>query len=450
MQTVTTVRFSVFANGAKRANVIPSRGLRQGDPLSPYLFLLVIDVLSRLLKKGVADNHFSGIKLGPCCPIISHFFFANDAILFAKANKDECENVLKILNVYNKASGQLLNLSKSGVSFSSNIPIVLCQELCDLLCMPPLSKKARYLGLPTFWGKSKMEAYNFLLEKTISKLQGWKKITLTQAGKEVLIKSVVQAIPSYAMACFALPKRFCDKLNSYISNFWWSGNPENRGVHWASWDHATQSKFSGGLGFRDFKAFNVAMLAKQGWRLTINPNTFWGSIMKGLYYPNSNFLQAAKGNRPSWAWSSLLQGREILLKGIRWQVANGSKILFWNDNWLPSSQDFKVHTARAPDCPLVYVQDFIDQRSKTWKEADISRWVSQEEANEILSIPISHNGKVDFLVWHYEPKDHYTVKSGYHLARELQSAGAQPKASSSFNPPRALWKFIWSMNIPLS
>lgn len=124
------------------------------------------------------------------------------------------------------------------------------------------------------------------------------------------------------MACFALPKKFCDKLNSYISNFWWSNNSDTRGIHWANWDRATQSKLSGGLGFRDFKAFNIAMLAKQGWRLTINPNSFWGRVMKGIYYPNSDFLHAAKGRRPSWAWSSLLQGREILLKGTvgKWQT----------------------------------------------------------------------------------------------------------------------------------
>lgn len=214
MQTVTTVKFSVFANGAKRANVTPSRGLRQGDPLSPYLFLLVIDVLSKLLIQGVSGNLFTGIKLGTHCPTISHLFFADDAIVFAKASKEECGQLLKILDVYNKASGQIINFNKSGVSFSSNTPAGLQQEISDLLQMAHVSKKVRYLGLPAFWGKSKMEAYSFLLEKTISKLQGWKKVTLNQAGKEILIKSVVQAIPSYAMACFALPKKFCDKLNS--------------------------------------------------------------------------------------------------------------------------------------------------------------------------------------------------------------------------------------------
>lgn len=149
-----------------------------------------------------------GLSWEPHCPTISHLFFADDAIVFAKASKEECGQLLKILDVYNKASGQIINFNKSGVSFSSNTPAGLQQEISDLLQMAHVSKKVRYLGLPAFWGKSKMEAYSFLLEKTISKLQGWKKVTLNQAGKEILIKSVVQAIPSYAMACFALPKSF--------------------------------------------------------------------------------------------------------------------------------------------------------------------------------------------------------------------------------------------------
>lgn len=201
MQTVSMVKYQVFANGAKRTTVHPSRGLRQGDPLSPYLFLLVIDVLSKMLIEGVTNKAFSGISLRPSCLNISHLFFTDDAILFAKANQAECDKILKILDTYNKASGQLLNYSKSGVSFSSNTPNSLCQELCNRLHIPPLSKKAKYLGLPVFWGRSKTEAY--LLERTIAKLQGWKRITLNQAGREILIKSVVQRSP--LMLCPILP-----------------------------------------------------------------------------------------------------------------------------------------------------------------------------------------------------------------------------------------------------
>ncbi|CAL5400955.1 unnamed protein product [Camellia sinensis] len=93
-------------------------------------------------------------------------------------------------------------------------------------------------------------------------MQRWKQSLLSQAEKEVLVKSVVQAIPAYAMACFAFPEKFNDRLNSYTSNFWWVRVPLDRGPHWASWDSLGLAKSKGGMGFRDFKAFNLALLAK--------------------------------------------------------------------------------------------------------------------------------------------------------------------------------------------
>lgn len=119
------------------------------------------------------------------------------------------------------------------------------------------------------------------------------------------------------MACFAFLKKFCNRLNAYISNFWWKGNPEDRGIHWTSWDNLTVAKIHGGMGFRDFKAFNTALLARQAWRLIKYPNSYCAQILKGVYYPSSDMRSAVNGRKASWAWVSLLQGRDLLLKGLR-------------------------------------------------------------------------------------------------------------------------------------
>lgn len=108
---------------------------------------------------------------------------------------------------------------------------------------------SKYLGLPSFWGRSKAEAYTFLVEKAMGKMQGWKNKLISLGGKETLIKSVVQGIPTYAMACFLLPKTLCDKLNALTSNFWWKGNPEDREICWASWESLGKAKENGGMGF---------------------------------------------------------------------------------------------------------------------------------------------------------------------------------------------------------
>lgn len=113
---------------------------------------------------------------------------------------------------------------------------------------------SKYLGLPSFWGKSKAEAYSFLIEKALRKMQGWKTKLISLAGKETLIKSEVQGIPTYAMACFLLPKKICVKLDAITRNFWWKGNPEERGICWNSWDNLSSAKMKGGMGFKTTEA----------------------------------------------------------------------------------------------------------------------------------------------------------------------------------------------------
>lgn len=177
----------------------------------------------------------SGIQPRRTCPILSHLFFADDALLFLQADVNQCHNILRILEVYNNASGQQINFGKSGIQFSSNTEVALQRQICDTMNIGPVKEASTYLGLPTCWGRSKLETYNFIVEKVQEKLQGWKLKLLSHASREILIKSVAQAIPTYAMACFLFSKKLCGNLNSLLSNFWWQGDPENRGIHWASW-----------------------------------------------------------------------------------------------------------------------------------------------------------------------------------------------------------------------
>ncbi|GJS65088.1 hypothetical protein Tco_0679652 [Tanacetum coccineum] len=207
-------------------------------------------------------------------------------------------------------------------------------------------------------------------------MQGWKQKLLSQAGREVLIKSVIQAIPTYAMQCFRHPTSLLNKLMVYVRRFFWGG-------------------------FRDFEAFNTALLAKQGWRLLTNPDAFWGRILKGIYFPNSNFLVAKKGSHPSWLWSSLLHGRDLLLHGLRWQVGNGRNIYFWTHKWVPFSKDFYIRSPLGPFHNGNTVADFIEDGE--WNVRLLREHISATEAEMVLQIPISRTGSTDKLVWHFDP-----------------------------------------------
>ncbi|KAI8563745.1 hypothetical protein RHMOL_Rhmol03G0132800 [Rhododendron molle] len=262
LQIVTTVSYSVTANGKERFSFLPQRGLRQGDPLSPYLFLLVIDVLSATIRSGARNNLFFGIIMKRGCPLLSHLLFADDALLFSSTDSRSISHIKALLDQFCLASGQLINFDKSSVCFSSNTTSTTKRDLCAHLQIPLMDMDAKYLGLPFFWGRSKTEAYSYLNERALTKMQGWKSKRLNSVGREVMLKHVVQAIPCYAMSCFLLSRSFCKKLNHNIRKFFWSGSPEDMKIHWVGGDEFCKAKSHGGLGFRDLRCFNMSLLAK--------------------------------------------------------------------------------------------------------------------------------------------------------------------------------------------
>lgn len=105
-------------------------------------------------------------------------------------------------------------------------------------------------------------------------------MTISQAGKEVFIKSIAQAIPTYIMGVFKLPASVCDDLSKLVRNFWWGSKKGKRKVHWMSWDKIIEPKCRGGMGFRDFRLFNQALLARQAWRLLTRPESLCAQVLR--------------------------------------------------------------------------------------------------------------------------------------------------------------------------
>jgi hypothetical protein len=137
------------------------------------------------------------------------------------------------------------------------------------------------------------------------KISNWKTFFLSQAGKEILLKAVIQAIPTYCMGVFQLPISLCKDINSMMQNFWWSHMNKNSKIHWMSWERMGRSKSVGGMGFRELVLFSKAKLAKQGWRILQNPSFLMVTIIQAKYFPHGDLLNASLGNKPSFAWRSI-------------------------------------------------------------------------------------------------------------------------------------------------
>lgn len=155
-----------------------------------------------------------------------------------------------------------------------------------------MGKHDRYPGLPTMIGRSKKQAFNMIHDRVWKKLKGWKEKILSRAGKEVLIKAVAQARPTYCMSCFRLPHSLCEELTQMIAKFWWGQSGEESKIHWLNWKKLCTPKKDGGLGFRDFHCFNLAMLSKQGWRMIQDTDSLLTRVLRARYYPRGDFLSA--------------------------------------------------------------------------------------------------------------------------------------------------------------
>ena len=134
----------------------------------------------------------------------------------------------------------------------------------------------------------------------------------SQKWREVLIKAVALALPKYTMSLFRIPDALCSDLESMMAHFWWTGDLENRKIHYKSWALLCLPKVEGGMGFMEVRGFNQALIVKQGWRIQQRSDTLVAKVLRGKYFPNSSFLNAPLGSYPSYLWRSLGWGNEVI------------------------------------------------------------------------------------------------------------------------------------------
>lgn len=396
MNCITTASFSILLNGKPSGNILPKRGIRQGDPLSPYIFILCMEPLIRHLNVlALKSKTHVGLLSSPLGFRISNLMFADDCLIFGKASCSAARRISKVLDDFAKASGQKINFHKSSVYFSKKVTSNDRSSIYNILNIQHKATIGKYLGIHNiiFW-KDPVNA-NELLLRISKKLAGWKSNTLSRAGKLTLIKTNLSGMPNHVMTCFKCTPKLTKNLDQENRRFFWGSDAKSPPI---AWKEVCKPKTLGGLGVRPAKFFNNAALAKLAWKLVKDPDNWWVQIVRQKYLRDTNFFQARKKHSSSTAWKGILDSRDLLLKGLRWSVGNGKTIKFWTFNWVypfPLA-NLLSEQERANLDWNISVYDFIQNNG--WNLPKLSSVIDNDTVKKIMAIPLPIHDQEDELV----------------------------------------------------
>ncbi|RVX20225.1 Transposon TX1 uncharacterized 149 kDa protein [Vitis vinifera] len=280
----STTSFSILINGSPSGFFRSSRGLRQGDPLSPYLFLLAMEALSQLLSHARNGNFISGFRVGGRGSeglVVSHLLFADDTLIFCDADADQLQYLSWTFMWFEAISGLKVNLNKTeAIPVGEDIPM---ETLAAVLGCKIGSLPTSYLGLPLGAPYKSIRVWDAVEERFRKRLSLWKRQYLSKGGRLTLLKSTLSSLPTYFLSLFVIPKRVCARLEKIQRDFLWGGGALEKKPHLVSWKVVCADKKKGGLGIRSLATFNKALLGKWLWRFANENEPLWKQIILSKY-----------------------------------------------------------------------------------------------------------------------------------------------------------------------
>ena len=334
MSCVSSSSISILFNGGALEPFHPSKGIRQGDPLSSYLFILCIEVLGAMIAEKCNSKLWNPIKASQGVIAFSHLFFADDLVLFAKVDRKNCVAVREVLDSFCELSGQKVSQDKSRVFFSPNVSADGRTELCNILGFRSTPLLGKYLGFPIKHSSTPQD-FGFILERVKGRLAGWKANLLSFAGRLVFTQTITSTIPNYAMQCCALPAKVLSNVDRLSRNFLWGSSENKNKLHLVGWSKITEPKKEGGLGIQAAKAKNIALLAKLNRRLALEPNSLWAKVLTQKYCTPRRISNPHIPFRTcSVTWSAIRKGEPVFKKGSKWIVGKECNLSLWYDKWL--------------------------------------------------------------------------------------------------------------------
>ncbi|GKC35381.1 RNA-directed DNA polymerase, eukaryota [Tanacetum coccineum] len=286
--SLSSGKASVLVNGSPTSEFQFHCGLKQGDPLAPYLFLLIMESLHLSFARVVEAGIFKGVKISNSVTI-SHLFYADDAVFVGEWSNSNLSSIMNVLHCFSLASGLKINVHKSqllGVGVSFDIIEAAAYSLgCSVMKTP-----FKYLGVPVGGNMSSIKAWDDIIRKIKSRLSKWKVNTLSIGGRLTLLKSVLGSTPCYWMSLFKVPKSVLATMEAMRREFFYGAQADERKIAWVKWSKVLSSKKNGGLGVSSFYALNRALLFKWVWRFISQDNSLWARVISAIHGPTFQVL----------------------------------------------------------------------------------------------------------------------------------------------------------------
>ncbi|GKA64119.1 RNA-directed DNA polymerase, eukaryota [Tanacetum coccineum] len=328
---------SIIINGSPTDEFQFGRGLKQGDPLSPFLFLLIMESLHISFQRVVDAGMFHGIDVGGLVNL-SHMFYADDAVFIGEWSESNITSLIHVLDCFHKVSGLKINMCKSkimGIEVDNGkVSRAATKFGCLVLKAPFL-----YLGSYVGGDMNKIQSWKDIIDRIRRRLSRWKMKMLSIGGRLMLIKSVLGSMPIFHMSMFKVPAGVIQILESLRSKFFNGHESSGKKASWVQWKKALAPKDNGGLGIFSLYALNRGLIFKWVWRFLAHEPTLWSRVIKAIHGANGK-IDEISGKGANSCWINIIKEvRRLEEKGInlllfmKKKLGNGLSTLFWDDVW---------------------------------------------------------------------------------------------------------------------
>lgn len=415
---ISTASFSVNMNGELHGYFNSSGGLRQGDPLSPYLFVLAMEglhgIMQRTVQRPQYKYHWRCAKNN-----ITHVCFEDDLLVFCHANRETVRVVREALDEFTEHSGLTINHSKSALYLTG----IEDREKEDIErdCGMQLSTlPVKYLGVPLITSRLTHMDCAPLVTKLMRKIQLWTSATLSYAGRLQLIKSVLFSYQVFWSTIFILPCATIRKIESMMAGFLWKGRLDRSGAS-VAWADVCYPKEEGGLGIKRIKEWNKAATLKHLWNLLSRRQSVWGMWIHTYLLKGQSIWQIQIPSKPTWVWRKILQSREWCRGDFTAKIGNGRHTSLWHDYWLPGGQ--RISDLVSPR--------LLSHTGLRWQAtvADVIHngdWMFPSSGERLQAIwntipPPPSTSEADQVIWKHHAKGTFSIASAWEKLRNRKA-----------------------------